>query len=139
MLIISSCYNVRLLTYDVKLYLGIMSEYTGSLIYSKFCVVASLKLSTNTIIVATTGSSIPGVWHIINPLQDNIVHVTIVTQSLSKYDGITHDVIVDITHCSSPTRTVWVFPMLRFSPVMLSTVPPETGPLDGNTRSNFII
>ena len=90
MLIISSCYNVRLITYDVKLYLGMMLEYTGSLTYSKFCVVASLKLSTNTVIVATTDSSLPGVWHVINPLQDNknIVHVTIVTQrSLSKYDG----------------------------------------------------
>ena len=61
---------MRLLTYDVKLYFGMMLEYTGSLKYVKFGVVA-LKLSTNTIIVVLPSSSLPGVLHVINPLQDD--------------------------------------------------------------------
>ena len=57
-------------TYDAKLYFGMMSLNTGSLKYRKFLVVVSLKLSTDTMMVATPTSPL-GVLHVINPLQDN--------------------------------------------------------------------
>ena len=42
-------------------------------------------------------------------------------------------------HCLSATNTVCVFPMSRLSPVMLITVPPETGPRVGETSSNLTV
>ena len=62
---------VIILTYDVKLFFGMMSLNTGSPTYSKLFLVVPVKLSTCTMMVATP-SSLSGVLHVMNFLQDNM-------------------------------------------------------------------
>ena len=59
------------LTYDVKLFFGMMSVNTGSITYSKLFPVVPVKLSINTVMVATP-SSLSRVLHVMNSLQDDM-------------------------------------------------------------------
>ena len=65
-----------MLTYDVKLFFGMMSLNTGSPTYSKLFLVVPVKLSTNTMMVARL-TSFSGVLHIMNSLQDDMTHLNI--------------------------------------------------------------